>query len=249
MRFHNMFISKERRISAKKGSGIQYIPGHIEPFTDLVVDQYLPKIGGIVDLGGGGLRFAVPVAQKGRDITVVDADNDSIDLRGILKKVKENKSVNVLARQLKPHIKPVVGDILDFLKSTDNRFGLITCFRVIHFFPPAYMETFFAQVARRLVEGGILAVSGMTTHDLDRGGPNEILLCSTPIASGLPLYREFDSSEEAARIQREQNLCRRIHLIDDHTMEKLADNFGFEVLVRSFKATRIVQGYILRRRS
>ena len=79
-----MFIAKHRRFSQQPGCGVQYIPGHIEPFVDLVLKEFLPPEGDLLDLGGGGLRFALPVALGGRAITVVDLDGGGLDVGEIV---------------------------------------------------------------------------------------------------------------------------------------------------------------------
>lgn len=87
------YISSERRISCVKGTGVQYIPGHEETFVDYILESFLPNMGEILDLAGGGLRFAIPVALKGRRIIVVDKDEGSLNIEGIVARVLANSRI------------------------------------------------------------------------------------------------------------------------------------------------------------
>jgi len=62
-----VFISEHCRRSPKSGHGAQYLPGHVEPFVDLIIDEYLPETGELLDLGGAGMDSSLlwtPINQR-----------------------------------------------------------------------------------------------------------------------------------------------------------------------------------------
>ena len=144
-----MFISKERKIAGIKGLGIQYIPGHVEPFIDLIIKDHMPDKGGIIlDLGGGGLRFAIPVALTNRKITVVDLDPSGLDIDIIYSKVLANDKEQIPdAEILKKNISVEIISVFDYLKSSKQTYSLITSFRLIHFLSEIEVEFFFTLIS------------------------------------------------------------------------------------------------------
>ncbi len=247
-----MFISQHRRLTTQDGDGVQYLPGHVEPFVDLIVQDYLPTEGEIVDLGGAGLRFALPVAKTGRRIKVVDIDANGLDLDLIVDRVNANEGTNLASRHFATLIEFHVADGLEFLASTTDKFGLITAFRLVHLFDPEKIEKFFRLASRALVADGHLALSGMTAFNLPIGSEkerNEVFTGSEPIRGEQQLYRRFVSSPEADKAREAHNLRPEIHLLDSEFVAATADQHGFEMVVDAYKSTRIVAGFVLKKRS
>ena len=247
-----MFVSPHRRRTSRPGHGIQYLPGHVEPFVDLVLERFVPRSGRIVDLGGGGLRFALPVALSGRQISVVDLDPLGLDLDVIVDRVNANDESDLSSRSLADLIEVHVGDGLEFLEQSRQEFALITAFRLVHLFPPELLRSFFGAAYHALEPAGHLVVSAMTAYNLPLEDParfNEVFASSEPVRSVEPLYRRFVQTRAAAEVRRTHNLSGRFHLVDAPFVSGIARAHGFEVVVDSYKSTRIVAGFVLRRPS
>lgn len=245
-----MFVSPHRRLTSRPGHGVQYLPGHVEPFVDLVLERFVPDQGRMVDIGGGGLRFAVPVALSGKRISVVDLDPAGLDLDVIVGRVNANDESDLSSRGLAELIEVHVGDGLDFLDETREEFALITAFRLVHLLPPELVNRFFGAAFRALEPGGHLVVSGMTAYNLplgERAQFNEIFASSEPIRSEEPLFRRFVRNHAADGIRRTHNLGPWFHLIDAPFISRLARSAGFQLVVDSYKSTRIVAGFVLRK--
>ena len=243
-----MFISKHRRLAGQTGCGVQYIPGHTEPFVDLVVEKYLPSTGDVLDLGGGGLRFAIPVAQLGRRIVVVDLDPGSLDLHRIGDRINENGDQGIAVDKLLPLVEAHVSDIMGFLRNERREFSLISAFRVAHFLTPPEITALFRLAHRALRPKGVFVVSAMTPYNLPgEDDLNEIYRNTDPVSAENRLYRCFRGDAEAASVQRQQNLGRCVHLVDSRLIRELARVAGFDVIVDGWQSTRIVAGYIMRR--
>jgi spermidine synthase len=246
-----VFISQHRRLTTQQGHGVQYIPGHIEPFVDLIVQDYLPDEGEILDLGGGGLRFALPVAQTGRRIKVVDLDPSGVDLDLIVERVNANEGSSLESRHFAPLIEFHIGDGLEFLASAEDNFRLITAFRLVHLFDPETIEEFFRLTSKALVTDGHLAFSGMTAFNLPVGTEsqlNEVFTGSEPIRGDQQLYRRFASNPEADEARGAHNLRAEIHLLDSEFVATTAQRHGFEMVVDAYRSTRIVAGFVLKKR-
>jgi SAM-dependent methyltransferase len=244
-----MFISPERRRATVEGCGIQYIPHHTERFVDLIVETYLPPRGNILDLGGGGLRFAVPVAQLGRDITVVDFDKESLDVDVVTERMNANGGLFIEKAALQSRIQCVEQDVFEFLNSTRESYDLVTAFRLLHFFSPATVRRFLQCACRVLRKDGLLVISAMTFRNLPfRGDDNEVCRHTQPLDNSDIYYRAFAKDGEAEQVKSQQNLSERVHLFDSRFVERLAEQFHLEVVLSGFPSTRIVEGYVLKRR-
>ena len=243
-----MFIAKHRRFSRHPGCGVQYIPGHIEPFVDLVIREYLPDEGSILDLGGGGLRFAIPVALTGRSITVVDLDGSAIEVDDIVDRVNNLEGTDYDTQQLSELITGHESAALDFLRETTKRYEFISIFRVAHFFSAEDFIELFRLAHQALRPGGLFVVSGMTPYNLPGETDfNEIYRYSEALKSSNPLVRKFTDRPKTMALRKEQNLPEYIHLVDSSFISTQADEQGFEIVVDGYQSTRIVAGYILRR--
>lgn len=243
-----MYIAKERKMSSIKNTGIQYIPGHDDNFVDLVCQKYLPENGRILELGGGGLRFAVPAALRDKDITVVDIDNEALDISKIIRIVNENAKMSVSADSIISRINVVNEDIFYFLENTREKYSLIVCFRVIHFFSPEQIERFFSLLENTMAENGVLAISAMTKNNFSRKDElNEFFLNTSPVYDKNILYRRFEDTPEAENIRQSQNLSKNIHFIDEHFIKCKAEKFKYKIIVTNFPSTRIVNGHVLKK--
>ena len=244
-----MFISKHRRFSQQLGSGVQYLPGHEEPFVDLVINGYLPKNGELLDLGGGGLRFAIPVALLGRSVIVVDLDPSGLDVRMVVNRMNTNDQTNFDWETLEPLIGAKVANVLDYLREDELKYSLICAFRVAHFLRPTEISELFKRSYDALENRGRFVLSAMTPYNLPGDIEfNEVFDNSRPVSENAPLYREFLDRPAAAGVRKQQNLSRRVHLLDSSAVADFADEAGFAVVVDGFKATRIVSGFILEKR-
>jgi|WetSurMetagenome_2_1015567.scaffolds.fasta_scaffold400852_1 SAM-dependent methyltransferase len=243
-----MYVTKERKCSSIKGTGIQYIPGHDEKFIDFVIEKYLPEAGNIVDLGGGGLRFAIPVSLTGKKITVVDMDRDALDLTGIVKRINANGKLFIDCEKIRNLIEIHVQDIFRFLRMTRETYDLISAFRVLHFLTPEQMNELFSLVSRRLNPGGLLAISAITLFDRSKSKDyNEFFLNSSAADPDNFLYRKFHDHAEANHIREEQNLSPCLHFIDRPFVESMAERYGFDLVEWDVPSTRVVSGYVLKR--
>ena len=241
----DLFISKERKVSAINGTGVQYIPGHFEPLVDLIIDKYLPKNrGGILDLGGGGLRFAIPVASLNKKITVVDLDRSSLNIELIFSRMRINGLTDYSdLGVLKNNILPVVDDVFHFLETAKTSFSLITAFRLIHFFNEKETDSFFRLVSRRLKKGGIIVISAFTQYDNDNATCNEIFINSEPVSENL-FYRKFSGNCITEKIRGEQNLSPLVHLFSEDYLKSYLKKYNLKMVSGSLPSTRIVRGYI-----
>jgi hypothetical protein len=244
-----LFISKERKVSAVPGTGVQYIPGHVEPLVDLIVNDFLPFSGGILDLGGGGMRFAIPVALADKKITIVDLDRTGLDIDLIHEKMKGNNMEEVPdIFLLKKNIIIINEDIFNFLFYTTYTYALITAFRIIHFFSESEIKKFFNLVSSKIAPGGKIVISALTQYDEDNKKFNEVYVNSRPVSPENKYYREFTDSDAANRIQQEQNLSKRIHLVSCEYLEKLLEPTMLKIAYYDIPSTKIVKGYILEKR-
>jgi SAM-dependent methyltransferase len=244
-----MYISPERKVSTIPGTGVQYIPWHDEHFVDFVVEKYLPETGRILDLGGGGLRFAIPAALKGKSVLVIDLDEAGLDIENIVRRSNEFGKAHIKIIDVINYITVKVDNILSFLEHDNGTYKLITAFRLIHFFPPPVLESFFSLISLRLDHNGIFAFSGVTPYNVqDKNSLNEIFLNTTACDQDNILYREFNDTAEAAEIRKKQNLSPCIHLIDEEFIQSVAEKYRFSLVAADVPSTKIVAGYILLKR-
>ncbi len=240
-----MFITPERRQSSVRGTGIQYVPGHEEPFVDHVVARHLPASGRILELGGAGFRFALAAALAGRRVTVVDRDASGLALPEIVERVNANGKLRLSLEAVAPLIDARVDDAAAFLERERGPYALVCAFRLIMYFTPAQAARLFRLVGGALAPGGLFAVSGMTPRAED-GSFNEFHELTEAIGPD-PLYRRFKDTEEARRLRQEQNQPARVLFLDDERVRALADAGGMEVVETGLPSTRIMRGHVLRR--
>jgi hypothetical protein len=253
-----MYISPERKLSSVSGTGVQYLPGHVEPFVDLIVDDYLPSNGNIVDLGGGGLRIAIPVALAGRRITVVDLDEAGLDVEHIVQRVNDNNKLQVDPATVAPLIDIQVKDVLEWLDENQASYELMTAFRLLPYFSPDQMGQFFSRAGSAIAQNGLLAVSGLSAYDSSTEGQhNEFYDNSEPVSEENPLYRRFSDDPASRDLRESQNLPVLVHFIDAQFISSQAQAIGFQVIPnsrnegnpQSHPSTRVVEGFVLRKQS
>lgn len=243
-----MYISKERKISSIKDTGIQYIYGHDDNFTDLVIKKYIPFKGNILDLGGGGLMFAIAIALREKSINVVDLDQDALDLITIVDRINKNGKFLIDINKIRPKIKVISDDIFNYLNQASKMYGLISAFRVIHFLDRDRIDKLFSFVSNRLNRHGIFAVSALTIYNHhNQNGLNEFYLNSSQVHAGDVLYRKFQNKEEFKHIRNAQNLPEYLHFIDANFIHSKAAAYGFEVIEHDIPSTRVTCGYILKK--
>lgn len=240
------FISRERRLSGIKNTGVQYIPGHTEPLIDLIIDQYLPKDGGkILDLGGGGLRFAIPVASLNYKVTVVDLDPTGLDLNLIYSRMEENGCLEFPNfRLISKNIKLCVDDVFNFLDVSKVNYSLITAFRLLHFFNINEVDTFFKLLEKRIMNDGKIVISTLSPFEENNETYNEVFENTLSIKDNI-FYRKFNRSSGAKKLRKEQNLGHSIHLFTENYLKSIAERNGFKMITGNLPSTRIARGYVL----
>jgi SAM-dependent methyltransferase len=227
---------------------VQYLPGHVEPFVDLVISEYLPDDGEILDLGGGGLRFALPVALLGRRVTVVDVDPIGLDVEMVVQRVNENERSELEPEAIASMLEMIEADVLDFLRTIKRQFGLVTAFRVVHFLEVEQILEMARLVNGVLRPDGIFAFSAMTPFNLPEGGEfNEVFVNSEPVSAQSQLHRKFRDDPGAKSVRKDQNLGECVHLVDSEFAAELARRSGFDIVAAGVRSTRIVAGYVFRR--
>jgi SAM-dependent methyltransferase len=91
----------------------------------------------ILDIGGGSGRFAIPLADRGHRVTVVDISRDALEL----------------LRSRRPHgIATRFGDFLDH--SFEGRFDAVVAMESVQLFTSVTLEQLFARVHAVLRPGG-----------------------------------------------------------------------------------------------
>jgi len=243
-----MFVAPERKRSSVGGTGIQYLPGHVDKFIDLVVDTYLPCVGSVVDLGGGGLRFAVPAALEGRAVSVVDLDKDGLDIGLIVGHLARNGTSSLEIQTLSDKISTYHQNVFEFLQSTDDCYDLITAFRLLHFFSGQEVARFLELANQRLSRNGLLAFSAMSLFNLPLSDEfNEIYLHSESVAASDPYFRRFRDDSVADGLRADQNLPERFRCFGTASVCELAKEYKFDMILGGFPATKIIAGYVLKK--
>lgn len=246
----NLFkmVSAQRKISNIEGTGIQYLPGHEEPFADEVL-RHLTTLGdglNLLELGGGGLRFISAAANLNvvANIAVVDTDYHALDYEKIGKIAAENLV------QIRTKCSFHVIDVRLFwdMLSPTPLFEAIVAFRLFHFFDPASFDKSIGDASKRLKSGGILAISGIASVDYNvPGKQNQLYIHSAPI-DGNKYYRKLDKNVDAViKAMREQNLQEDILFFEEDLIDAIAKKYGLTKVSGPIKATRIVSGYILKK--
>ncbi len=239
------FITKERALSDHKGGGVQYLPGHVEPFIDHVLEDFLSKgrFKSALDLGGGGLRFALPASKYLSRITVVDMDPDSMDVNRIIARMKEVG--NDAEGFHKEVIEPVAGSILDYVEKDELDFDMVLLSRVIHFLPPDDLERLVKSLGKLPADSHVF-VSAIVKTDKQTGRPNEFYRNTAPKVGDN--FRRFADSDEAIDLRKSQNLPNCLHIFTKDYLQRL---FGtqFSLVAEPIWATRTVQGFAFRKSS
>lgn len=244
MKLH--LISDERAFTSVQGTGVQYLPGHVEDFVDLIIKKYTPEASNILELGGGGFRFAIPASEKSL-VKVVDLDPLGLEISSIIEKVKGNGKWVYDEISIKNHLSTQVGDALSFLSTTNEKFDLIVSFRLLHFFHPKQIDEFFFHTKRCLKQNGTFVFSGFSLYELPlQRSHNKLFKNSMPVEDDKNIYyRKFISGDEITKLRLEQNIGDIAHFFDNSYVNFLAQRHNFRVLLSGFPSTGIVEGYIL----
>lgn len=240
----NEYIGKERRRSNHSGGGIQYIPGHEEPFIDHIISNWIVKnhFSNVLDLGGGGFRFALPASEYLEKITVVDIDKESLNLQGIIKKLKDIG--NFSDKFVLSKIDIINSDIFQYLAETSIKFDLVVISRLLHLFSPAQINIFINLLEKVTIDQGLVCVSALCLTDKLTGQFNEFFLNSRENPSRY--FRKMNSDSKTSEMLKDQNLPEQIHLFDQEYIQQI---FGekFKLIDGPIWATRTVQGFIFRK--
>ena len=240
----------QRKIANGGGFGIQYLPGHVEPYMDHCL-SLLAAAGAanILELGGGGLRFALPameLAALGR-LTVVDPDAVALSVARVAAEVAVPAAWLDRAATV---LEPWIGSAQDFFWDlpAGQSFDAVAAFRVFHFMTEAEFAATAAQVARCLVPGGLFLLSGLgrADHDCADGADNDFFRASQPQPT--PWYRRIDDRDPAvARQLAAQNLGDHMLFMTPDWMDPLLSGLGFSRVEPPMAATRIVSGHVFRK--
>jgi SAM-dependent methyltransferase len=239
-------ISDERAFTSVQGTGVQYLPGHIEDFVDLIIKKYIPQGGNILELGGGGLRFAIPACEKAI-VKVVDLDPAGLEICNVMEKVKSNGKWTYDENSTISHLSTEVSDALVFLRTTNEKYDLIVAFRLLHFLTPEQIDEFFLHTKRCLKPSGIFVFSGFSFYELPlQRRHNTLFENSAPAENAKNIYfRKFQMGEEITKLRAQQNIGYFAHFFDNNHVAFLARKHNFRVLLSGFPSTGIVEGYIL----
>ncbi len=242
-----MFVAPERKTSTVKGTGVQYIPGHVDPFVDHVLSAYLNVSDRMLDLGGGGLRFAIPAAIAGKSLTVIDLDSSAMNVDLIVDRVNKVGKLNLDSQAIKPLITTIECDVISYLKKAAI-YDLITSFRFVHFLDLNQLTQFFKYTSRCLELGGRLAISGLALSK-DSESKNAIYELTEPVYEDDLMYRKWNEGDQARRVQKEQNLGPFVHFLNEDYVNRLAGNFGYQLIECDIYSTNVVRGYVLEKAS
>ena len=244
------FISPQRRISEVCGGGVQYIPGHVEPFVDGVIE--LLRVSGdraeILEIGGGGLRFATAATaiKVVTTLSVVEPDYASLGPDQALAGLPDAEAAKERLR----------AKCLFYIMSEERFFArlarevlydVVASFRVFHFLDEAGWERVISQVATHLRPGGLFIFSGLSPVDQDSGEEAPLYRGSLPVGDD-PDYRELDTaSEPVAQAMALQNLPGRMRFFPaDSTIARL-NAVGFSLVYGPMRSTRMVHGFVFRK--
>jgi SAM-dependent methyltransferase len=98
----------------------------------------------VLDVGGGSGRFAVPLAEAGHHLTVVDVSGEAVDM---------------LRRRRHPNIEALHADFATF--DAPSRFDAVIAIESVQYFPQVALADLFARVGGLLRAGGVFAFTGL----------------------------------------------------------------------------------------
>jgi 2-polyprenyl-3-methyl-5-hydroxy-6-metoxy-1,4-benzoquinol methylase len=101
----------------------------------------------VLDVGGGSGRFAMPLAERGHDVTVVDICEDAVRL---------------LHRRSNPRISTRCADFL--AQTFDSHFDVVMGIESIQYFTSVTLEHLFAKIHSVLRPGGRFVFTGLNSR-------------------------------------------------------------------------------------
>jgi len=122
-------------------------------FAETAIEQF-PESGIVLELGAGHGQDSVYFAGKGFQVTATDLDARALE-----------KTVSELPEELRKHIKPQAVDLREPLAFSDGQYDVVYAHLSLHYFDKKTTETLFAELARVLKPGGILAFLVNSVHD------------------------------------------------------------------------------------
>ncbi|WP_345993669.1 hypothetical protein [Sulfurimonas sp. HSL-1716] len=240
-------VGDQRKVSNLLGTGIQYIPGHIEPYVDECVQEvqkYKPKR--ILEIGGGGFRFISEVITNEaiKEALIIEPDYYALDYKKILTKIDQLELIDLMEKKV------------NFFIGTDEKyfeinnikmqFDCIAAFRVYHFSTPEKFQNIIQKFSEIMSENALLFLSGMCSLDYLTKEENIFFTNSMPINSE-KYYRKLDQTNEMVRDAiTKQNLPENILFLDMEFIERSIGK-NFKVLKGPIMSTKIVAGYILQK--
>jgi len=240
----DQYIGRERKVSNFPGGGIQYIPGHDEPFIDYFISEYVAKqsFSIALELGGGGFRFALPASQYLQKIIVVDIDKESLDINKIIIKLKSLG--NFSDTYVSSKIETEESDIFLYLSKTSTKFDLVVISRLIHFLDKDQMKHLIKLLEKVIKKDGLVCVSALTLKEKNSDTYNEFYLNSHEVDS--IYYRKMNADEKTQNLLEKQNLPQKIHLFEKEYIQKIFSE-NFILIDGPYWATRTVQGFIFKK--
>ena len=219
-------------MSIVKGYGIQYLPHHKEKFVDYVVNRFDKKNLELLEVAGGGLRFA----SKIKKAKIIVNDLDPTSLKEIKKIYCPKKNINF-----------ILGDFFKIKKKLKNRrFNLLVSFRFIHFFNKKRLEKFFKIACMLVKKNGYLIVSSFFYNKKNKNSL-ELINLSNPISSANPYFRKIKKRKNKNEFYFKMNLNNNIFLANKNFLNMIAKKYSFKLLKRTFYSTRMVRGFILKK--
>lgn len=247
-----VLTDKQRKKSNVKGTGIQYLPGHKDDFIDLCTNVICKSENNkvkVLDIGGGGLRFASGILECDNieKIFIVDPDYYSLDYEKIFSMAELDSKHYKLFEKKCLLFKCDISTFLNIL-SSKIKFNYISCFRVFHFVSLATFEKSAKEISRLLELDGRLFISGISFQDNKyKNRPNHLFMNSSPIR-GNKNFRKLNSKNPDVRRQmKEQNLKTRMLFFDCGFLDSIFVKYGLCREGSEYPSTRIVNGYVYKK--
>jgi len=242
-------ISKQRKVSNIKGTGLQYLPGHKDKYIDLctrIITRDKKSKLKILDIGGGGLRFvsSILTLNNVKKIYIVEPDYYALDYKKIFDIAKMNTRE---FRLFEKKCVLMVCDINDFLQSIDKNivFDYICAFRVFHFFSAAQFNKIIRRLVPALKVNGKFFISNISFYDNKAKGKYNILFKNSTPIEGNRNYRKFNTKKFNLLYEIDrQNLPMKMLFFDLSYLDRNLNKYGLFRQGLEHISTRLVNGYV-----